>query len=217
MDKPRRRARSEESKRDRREDILDAAEAVYEKRGFAAFTVAAVATRAAVAKGTLYLYFRTREELLLAVTDRLLSSWFDEIDRPLSRGATHLSPARVAQLLATGIVRRPLLASLLSLVGSVLEHNIDLAAAMRWKWNLLGRVRITAALLARRLGLSSPEAGARLLVQVIALVVGLAQMASPSPVVREALAPLEMAPLRVDFAAELPAALESLIHGARRA
>jgi TetR/AcrR family transcriptional repressor of nem operon len=54
----------------RREQILDAAERVLVERGLAAATMAEVAEAAAVAKGTVYLYFESKAELLAGLRAR---------------------------------------------------------------------------------------------------------------------------------------------------
>jgi len=59
-----RRARRKES---RPREILQAALELFVERGFAATRLEDVASRAGVSKGTLYLYFRSKDELLKAV------------------------------------------------------------------------------------------------------------------------------------------------------
>jgi TetR/AcrR family transcriptional regulator, transcriptional repressor for nem operon len=54
----------------RREQILDAAARVLVERGLAATTMADVAEAAAVAKGTVYLYFESKAELLAGLRAR---------------------------------------------------------------------------------------------------------------------------------------------------
>jgi AcrR family transcriptional regulator len=56
----------------RRGDLLDAAESVLVERGMTAFTVDEVTVRANVAKGTFYLYFQSKEDVLAALRDRFL-------------------------------------------------------------------------------------------------------------------------------------------------
>jgi TetR/AcrR family transcriptional regulator, transcriptional repressor for nem operon len=51
----------------RREQLLDAAATLLVEKGFAAMTVADVAERAGVAKGTVYLYFDTKEALVAGI------------------------------------------------------------------------------------------------------------------------------------------------------
>jgi len=60
------------SPEDRRQEILDAAVEVFSERGVSKATVADIAEAAGVAKGTVYLYFSSKEELLGALRDRFV-------------------------------------------------------------------------------------------------------------------------------------------------
>lgn len=64
--------RRAEQKRERREAILDAAESVFGARGAAHATMDEIAEAADVSKGTLYLYFESKDDLLVALTHRPL-------------------------------------------------------------------------------------------------------------------------------------------------
>src|SRR5262245_22564005 len=55
---------------ERREQILDAALRLWTRKGFDATTVDDLAREAGVAKGTVYLYFATKEALLAAAARR---------------------------------------------------------------------------------------------------------------------------------------------------
>jgi TetR/AcrR family transcriptional regulator len=59
--------RKEREKEQRREMILDAAEKVFFGKGFPASTVDDIAAQAEVSKGTIYLYFKSKEDLLLGI------------------------------------------------------------------------------------------------------------------------------------------------------
>ena len=61
------RARSDDAKQVRRQFILATAEQLLRHDGFDAFTMNKLSSAADLAKGTLYLYFATREELMLAL------------------------------------------------------------------------------------------------------------------------------------------------------
>lgn len=50
----------------RRSSILEAARAVFARQGYANTVVDDIATQAGIAKGTLYLYFRSKEQIYLA-------------------------------------------------------------------------------------------------------------------------------------------------------
>ena len=69
------RARTQEQKYFRRQQILDAAEGHFREVGYEAFSMAHLARLAGVVKGTLYLYFKTREEVFLSLYNQSLVRW----------------------------------------------------------------------------------------------------------------------------------------------
>jgi AcrR family transcriptional regulator len=58
----------------RRTEILNAARSVFARKGFARGIMDAIAKEAGLAKGTVYLYFRSKEEIYRAVLDRDMES-----------------------------------------------------------------------------------------------------------------------------------------------
>jgi AcrR family transcriptional regulator len=73
----------------RREQLLDAAAAVFLDRGLAQATMADVTEAAGVAKGTIYLYFDSKSALLTALRARYASQWLAQsgrLDAPPGRG-----------------------------------------------------------------------------------------------------------------------------------
>jgi TetR/AcrR family transcriptional regulator len=79
------RTRRQKEKEDRKERILAAAREVFFEVGIRRATVDAIAARAEVAKGTVYLYFNTKEEILahlllegLDTLSQYLAAAFDE-------------------------------------------------------------------------------------------------------------------------------------------
>ena len=86
----------------RREQILDAAERVLVERGLAATTMADVAEGAAVAKGTVYLYFESKAELLAGLRARYFERFAARLgDPPDPAEAAGAPAARVERLVAT--------------------------------------------------------------------------------------------------------------------
>jgi AcrR family transcriptional regulator len=65
-------SRRERERVERRTDILDAAERIFTDKGFASTTMDEVATAAEFGKGTLYLYFKNKDELYVATCLRTL-------------------------------------------------------------------------------------------------------------------------------------------------
>ena len=72
------RARSVEAKRAWRQFILATAEQMLRRHGFDTFTMSKLAEVADLAKGTLYLYFTTREELVLQIYVDLQDGWISQ-------------------------------------------------------------------------------------------------------------------------------------------
>ena len=71
--------RKEREKQQRRNDIIDAAEKVFFSKGFTNSTMDDVAEEAELSKGTLYLYFKSKEELFHEIAGRgeeLLEKYF---------------------------------------------------------------------------------------------------------------------------------------------
>jgi TetR/AcrR family fatty acid metabolism transcriptional regulator len=63
---------------DKKQRILDAAVVEIARRGFHQTTVAMIARRAQVADGTIYLYFKSKEEVLVSLFDRALGRFITE-------------------------------------------------------------------------------------------------------------------------------------------
>lgn len=73
--------RREREKEQRKNDIIDAAERVFFKKGHEIATMDDVANEAELSKGTLYLYFKNKEDLYLAIHlrgNKILHSLFEK-------------------------------------------------------------------------------------------------------------------------------------------
>ena len=64
--------RSTKAAYDRRIEFINAAEALFNEKGFENTSVDDIVQRVGVAKGLFYYYFKSREELLAAIVDRIL-------------------------------------------------------------------------------------------------------------------------------------------------
>lgn len=213
-----RRARSDEDKQERRAAIMATARAMYEREpSFAAFTMGALAAEAGLAKGTLYLYFRTKEELFLALLEDGFDEWFDDVDARLDASEGEMTPEAAADALVGSIRGRETLARLLSILPTIVEHNVEYNAALRFKRQVMRRADVTGHRLEARLRFLRAGEGARFLVHLHALVIGTWQLADPSDVIRRVMETPEMAPARVDFAEDLRFLLVTLLKGMRSA
>jgi len=77
--------------------ILQAATEVFAEQGFAAVTVAEIADRAGIGKGTVYEYFSSKDELLFAVFEWMNQRIFERFEELLAEGGT--TPERLRRML----------------------------------------------------------------------------------------------------------------------
>jgi TetR/AcrR family fatty acid metabolism transcriptional regulator len=99
---------------DKRARILQAAVKVFAERGFHTATVAEIARAAGVADGTIYLYFKSKDDLLLRLFDEKMTELLEDARAALA--AEKSAPAklrRFIQLHLSQVERNPELASVL--------------------------------------------------------------------------------------------------------
>ena len=210
---PLNRAMTEAQKEARRADILRVALHRFTLTPYQELSMAATAEEAGVAKGTLYLYFKSKEEMFLSIYTDQLDGWLDELDRRLAEAGGEASIARLVGAIGESLGSRTQLLQLTAILHTVLEQNVDYAAAKRFKTWLKERVLKTGALMEKHLPFLKPGQGARLLMQIDALVIGFQHMAEPSGVMRQVLAEPDMALFRVDLEKSLLDSLRTLLMG----
>jgi AcrR family transcriptional regulator len=152
------RARSPDAKARRRLQILDCAAALCARSGYHELAVADVAERAGVAKGTIFRYFPTKEDLGRALAEAHLARWNDDLERRAARMSGPPLPDAAARLLVESVAgRRELLR--LTARGLAPAAVLDDAPA--------------AAALERALPYLDPGGGARLMRTALAAAAGL--------------------------------------------
>lgn len=183
---PFRRARSNDQKELRRDRILDASMRLLEQHAYREISVAHIASEARVAKGTVFLYFASKEEVFIALLERELASWGSELQEMLP--LTPIDADGLVSLLARTLLSCEVLINLLALSTTLLEENITATAAQRYKSVLHERL----VMLGKRLDRSvqGMEAGdsARFLIDCTVLVAGLYGPTHPAPAVSTVLA-----------------------------
>jgi TetR/AcrR family fatty acid metabolism transcriptional regulator len=68
---------------DKRERILKAAVGVVARKGYVGSRVSEIAKKAGVADGTIYLYFRNKEDILVSLFDDLMAEHVEQVKRAL--------------------------------------------------------------------------------------------------------------------------------------
>ena len=78
-------SRREQKKVDNRNAIFEAAEELFSTRGFQGTTLEAISERTGLSKGTVYLYFKGKEELYLMVCVKGLEGFREELAKNVKR------------------------------------------------------------------------------------------------------------------------------------
>jgi AcrR family transcriptional regulator len=210
----RRRAVKDEQKQERREALLDVAWQLFQTTAYQSLTINEIAERAGLAKGTVYLYFKTKEELFLSLQEQQFKAWFEDVNTRLQAAPASGDPIpQVVAILCKTLELRPAFTRLLAIMHGVLEQNIDFATALRFKQTLLSHVLHTGTLLETRLRFLQPGQGAQSLLRIHALAIGLQQLADPAPIVQRVLHEHEMQILAINFAQEFSATVQALFYG----
>ena len=165
------RARREPEKAQRRQDVLAAADALLRASGFEGFSMSVLARKAGVAKGTLYLYFETREEVLLALYVEQLG---DFVATFFSRLEDGMSDEAFTEAFEFASLADPNFLALRARLESVIEHNVSVERLVEAKRAMRDLVE---DLLPRVEAICGLEAGTgtRLLVSLAALQLGAVQ------------------------------------------
>jgi len=205
------RAYGREDKQERREAILTAAADLFREGRGELPSAASIAAGAGLAKGTVYLYFRTKEAIFAAlllrgwgeVVDMLETIFADHPDQQGSPAAAFLG-AYVAHLEAHPELLR------LDAQRGMLERNLGAQDLTDFKTDFLARLQSGGAQIEQALGLP-PGRGIQLLLRTHALTVGLWQSMGTDSAPRP---DAGAAPFPHDFATELAEALAEYWRGA---
>jgi len=175
---PMQRARSETAKLEREVSILTATEILLRQSGYEAMTMQMVATAAGLAKGTLYLYFNSRESLVLAVHGRLFDRWIDRfaVHQPEFTGFDGF-----CRDFARHYADDPLFLQLAGFANALLEPQLDREAYIKSKRGMARRVKRLAGLVCQQFSIA-PAAAQKLIWGFLTIAVGAAQM-TVSPLV----------------------------------
>lgn len=197
------RANTERERAARGQRILDATAALLARWSLDDVNVDRIAALAGIAKGTVYLYFRTKEELLLEVFDRYHALWLDTLEAKLREDLTPLGPDEAARLTVSTLLENPLLVRLYGRIGAVINGNVSPEAEHRFRRRQTTRIAATALALESRLpGVTSSRA-AMWLIRVEAFTAGIVPLARPTRAAAGAVAGPGLAAPHFDLESEL--------------
>ncbi len=192
-----RRAVSEADKSARRNAILTAADQHFREVGFEKFSMEVLSRELEVARGTLYRYFSTREELLLNLYQRQQQHFVDKL---MDATATGIGDADFLQSFYTLSLADPTLIALRLRLTNVIEHNVDQDVLVETKLAMSEDFGRLSQHLSDVLNLERPQTE-QLIIALLALMLGAAQ-ADAAPKIDTSALPAEAQRLMSCFASE---------------
>jgi AcrR family transcriptional regulator len=207
------RAIATEDKAERRQEILDAVEALYLKHPDRMPSVAEVATKAGVAKGTVYLYFPSKEEMLLALHELHVERFFAQLGKKL-REPGPLDFDDIFPITRDHMIRVPGYLALTSRCFGMMDREIPLDTAIEFKARVAQILMVAGQGLERHFKALGQGGGVLILMHSYALIVGLWQLVHPNERFGKAASRPELKLLMLDYEVEVEKALRALWVGA---
>jgi len=207
------RAIADEDKEVRRHALLDAAEALFLEHPDRVASVAEVASAAGLAKGTVYLYFPSKEEMLLSLHERHVAKFFSALMRLLA-GDRKRGFDEVWRVTRDNLVRAPGYLPLTSRCFGLMDRDIPTETAVAFKIRVGQALAAAGAGLERHFPALPPGGGVTLLQHSYGLIVGLWQLMHPIERFGTAMERTELAMFKRDYEREIEQALRALWSGA---
>jgi AcrR family transcriptional regulator len=207
------RAAGELEKGARRAEILARADALFREKDYDEIRMSDLSAELGLAKGTLYLYFPSKEALFFALLDERLGAAFAKLDGWLAEGAPAVTVDSIAKGAASAVAADPVLPRLLAAMHPVLEKKLPFEEALAFKRRLAATLTAAGESLARALPPLKSADGRAFLLYFYAQMVGLVSLTDLSPFVRRIAAEPGLEILRLDFESALRNSARALLAG----
>jgi AcrR family transcriptional regulator len=106
----------------RKEEIINACEKLYQTMSFKDITLKEIGNETSFSRPTIYNYYRTKEEIFLALFEREYARWNEELNNIL-RDNEKLTGEQLAEKLASSLANRKQLLKLLAMNNYDMEAN----------------------------------------------------------------------------------------------
>jgi AcrR family transcriptional regulator len=208
---PRKRAVLEKDKLTKRTNIIQAAATLLLKKDLNDLSMDEVAKRAKVAKGTLYLYFPTKEDLCLRVHISDYQLWFDDLGKFLDTSMN--TNQSFVDWFVTSFERHPRFVKILPIVPTILEKSAGYETIKEYKSELLTHLQSIMPRLTQKLGFKNESDTFMLILQCHAIAIGSWSHGFPSSTVKQILSEENMQVFQINYFQFVKSSIETLIQG----
>lgn len=202
------RARDAEQKQQRKQTLLDAGWQLYLENDSQLPSVAQISTRAGLAKGTFYIYFKTKEELFVELVATAMDDLFLTLNTYLER--PDISLRGCIEVFLKAVDPRAPIIQLGPMLTGVLEKNTNPDIIIGFKRRLVANLHHCGQQLEQRFPGLPAHTAARTLMRSYAIVLGIAQILPSTTDVDTLLQPEEFDPIRLSLAEDATPLIEML-------
>ncbi|TGL62259.1 TetR/AcrR family transcriptional regulator [Leptospira ognonensis] len=197
----------------KRTNIIQAAANLLSRKDLADLSMDAVAKKARVAKGTLYLYFPTKEDLALSVHIFDYQLWFKDLSEYLDLDLKDTFDFQ--EWFVQSIVKHPRFIKLLPIVPTILEKNASYETIKEYKYELLNQLGLILSRLTTRLGFKKEEDTFMFMMQCHAIAIGAWSHGFPSATVKQVLNEADLKVFLIDYVSFVKSSIDILQKGYR--
>lgn len=174
------RARGQEEKQRRKKDILRSAMELFSLNAGSMPSVNEIAKRTNLAKGTIYLYFKTREEIYVELLIEKFNLWTDHIEQSIS--SKPVDTESVVNGICEYVQTDKDLLLLASTLHSILEKNITVEKHYQFKRSLFTNLKSSAKRICAYFPSLNTGSATMLLLKSYSTILGIWQVSSlPEP------------------------------------
>ncbi len=210
------RAISEEQKSERKKNILKTALELFKNSSFDKINIEEIAKKTGIAKGTVFLYFKTKEELFLSLAKDEIEKLFDDLNESLivlNKNKKKCSMEDLLSLIKNSTNNKPLLIRLMAILNIILEKNIDFKTTSDFKIMLYNNIIKTGELLEKCFSFLKPNDGTQLIMWIYILIIGIQQVSDPSPVAKKVINEAGLNAFNINFNDQFLNMLDIILKG----
>lgn len=209
---PKKRAVLEKDKLSKRTTILQSAAYLLLKKDWAELSMDEVAKRAKIAKGTLYLYFPTKEDLCLRVHNADYEAWFLDMESFFTE-TKNIDADEFSKWFVESMDRHVRFLKLLPIVPTILEKNASVETIREFKLSLKAQISKILPQLIKTFPFLNEHSAFIFLMQCHALAVGSWSHGFPSNQFREAVKEDGLDIFVLDFKSFFRTSILTLLNG----
>jgi len=208
------RAISEKDKQKKKEKILKTAWNLFKKADGKLPTVAVIAQKSGLSKGTVYLYFRTKEEIFLQLYLNKLQEWHESVADNIEKCSGKISEVEFAEIITDYVIKNPLLLKLGSLVRGVLEEKTKDEVIVETRMQIAHLLECCGQLTCQNFPGVTLDQAVKIHLRIYALIFGLWQITSNPERIRRLLKKAEIDAFEPTFSEAVVESVATLLKGA---